>query len=224
MRYALIICVLLTLLCVLEAVPKRGSSGRGSSGRGSSGRGSSGSKPYSHSHSQPGGSWFGGKGSSAVKGTRKIKGSTLKKAAVLGIGAYGAYQVGKLAGKFGSYGGGHRWGFNDWNDWREAEGLLCRNDNDCNWIDRRMDCGDYELKFTPSALWFDGDFASIRGECSCPEGTFFNDNELRCDQVQFGAILGTLGIIGIVVGLLSCCCCTCVCYFLGKKLLILKTL
>lgn len=207
MRYTLTICVLLTLLCVLEAVPKRGSAGRGSSGRG---------KPYSHSHSNPdftgAKKYFGG-----TKGTRKIKGSTLKKAAVLGIGAYGAYQVGKLAGKFSSYGGGHRWGFNDWNDWREAEGLLCRNDNDCNWIDRRMDCGDYELKFTPSALWFDGDFASIRGECSCPEGTFFNDNELRCDEIQFGAILGSLAIIGIVVGLLSCCCCTCLCIFLWKK-------
>ena len=29
--------------------------------------------------------------------------------------------------------------------------------------------------------WFGGDFASIIGECACPMGSIWNDNELRCD-------------------------------------------
>ena len=27
------------------------------------------------------------------------------------------------------------WGFSDWNRWRMEDGLLCRNDQDCSWLD-----------------------------------------------------------------------------------------
>ena len=69
-----------------------------------------------------------------------------------GAVAYGGYQVGKLTGRFGSYGYGRGggWGFNDWNRWREIDGFMCRDDNDCNWIDQRLFCQDYELDFQPS--------------------------------------------------------------------------
>jgi len=75
---------------------------------------------------------------------------------VSGAVAYGGYQIGKLTGRFSSYGYGGRggWGFNDWNRWREIDGFMCRDDNDCKWIDERLDCQDYELDFQPSVRTF----------------------------------------------------------------------
>lgn len=76
----------------------------------------------------------------------------MKKAAVIGVTAYGSYKIGKLAGRFSGYGhhGGFGYGFNDWNRWRAQDGFLCRDSNDCQWIDRNLYCQDYELDFTPS--------------------------------------------------------------------------
>ena len=88
---------------------------------------------------------YGGKKKSKTK-------STLKKAAVIGATAYGAYQLGKLSGRFSSpgYGYGNRgYGYQQWNSWREVDGFLCRKAEDCNGIDPRLYCQDYELKFTP---------------------------------------------------------------------------
>jgi hypothetical protein len=76
--------------------------------------------------------------------------STLKKAAVVGVGVYAGYKLGQLSSRFS--GGYHRneYGFNDYNRWREIDGFMCRDSNDCNWIDQRLYCQDYELDFTPS--------------------------------------------------------------------------
>ena len=116
--------------------------------------------------------------------------SRLKKAAVIGATAYGAYQLGKLSGRFrygcsrgpspsisydlkrqfvqiiklriqplkmtiefrlpSSYSHGGGYGWNDYNRWREIDGFLCRDSNDCSWIDRQLYCQDYELDFQPS--------------------------------------------------------------------------
>lgn len=60
-------------------------------------------------------------------------------------------QLGKLSSRFGHHGyGGYGYRFNDWNRWREIDGFLCRDSNDCNWIDSRLYCQDYELDFEPS--------------------------------------------------------------------------
>ena len=90
------------------------------------------------------------------KGGRKPKGSKLTTATVTGIGVYSAEQLAKLSVKFtkGNFTylsnlTNDDW-FNEWNNWRETGGLLCRNDPDCSWIDTKMDCADYELQFTPS--------------------------------------------------------------------------
>ena len=80
--------------------------------------------------------------------------SKLKKAAVVGVGVYGAYKVNKLKKKFGKK-RRKSYEFDDWNDWREADGFLCRNDNDCQWIDERLSCEDYELEFTPVVSFLD---------------------------------------------------------------------
>ena len=92
---------------------------------------------------------FGGSGYKKKGGTMK----TLKKAAVIGAVAYGSYKVGQLSSRFsgGYHGMGMGgYGFNDWNKWREADGFMCRNNDDCNWIDRRLFCQDYEMDFQPS--------------------------------------------------------------------------
>ena len=134
MQKILLACVFLTLLCILEVSPspKRGGGSRGGGSRGS--RGSSGSS--------------GGGGSNLFYGGgRKPKGSKLTKAVVTGIGVFSAVQLAKLSAKFPNRYLGYK--FDDWNDWREIEGFLCRNDQDC-WVDTKMECVDYELQFTPS--------------------------------------------------------------------------
>ena len=97
----------------------------------------------------------------------------MKKYAVLGAGVYGGYKLGKLREKFsrsshyfgrphgyggyggyGGYSGGYSgygsFGFDDWNRLREDEGQLCRNNEDCEWVDPRMFCQNYKLEFTPN--------------------------------------------------------------------------
>ena len=61
----------------------------------------------------------------------------MKKAAVIGAVAYGGYQLGKLSTGFGNYGWAHQHGysFKTWNRDRKADGMLCRNAEDCKWID-----------------------------------------------------------------------------------------
>ena len=70
--------------------------------------------------------------------------STLKKVAVVGAVGYGAYKIGQLSSRFSGLRVGSPgypgYGFNDWNRWRQADGFLCRNDNDCRWLDRNLEC------------------------------------------------------------------------------------
>ena len=174
--------------------------------------GSSGSRPKGDSGQLIGKIIGGNKGYPGSSGTKskgskgKIK-STLKKAAVIGVGAYGAYKLGKLTSKYSSWSWGRQHGYSidDWDDWREVDGLLCRNSLDCEWIDPNLYCQDYELRFTPNVsfvsfqyildfsrffnsfqhAWFGGDFASISGECSCPHGMFWDDNEVRCQRPRY---------------------------------------
>ena len=164
MRHILLfIFIFSSLVCLLEArrgssslrSNSQGSSSRGSISRGSSSRGSNSRGSSSRGSNSRGSS---SRGSSSLSTgirhllTRKSRGSTLTKAFVLGAGAYGSYKLGKLSTKFRSstYGSNLRWSFNDWNDWRENDGFLCRTNEDCNWIDSSMDCEDYDLTFTPN--------------------------------------------------------------------------
>ena len=50
--------------------------------------------------------------------------------------------------RFGHYSHGGHWGFNDYNRWREQDGMLCRSSMDCSWMDQNMHCEDYELDFS----------------------------------------------------------------------------
>jgi len=241
MRAASLIVVATTVALILalffyvdtaEAAPKRGGGGGGRRG-GGGGRKSGGSSWFGGGSKKTGGtSWFGGGSKKTNTGyggnknygntgtgygsyqKKKGIGSKLKKAAVIGAVAYGGYQLGKLSAGYGNYGWGrqHGYGFNQWNRDREADGMLCRNTNDCNWIDPRMYCQDYELDFSISRTWYGGDFASIVGECSCPHGYYFNDRgrNLGCEsQGFFSGMSGTSLVLAILIPLaiLICCCC-----------------
>ena len=50
--------------------------------------------------------------------------------------------------RFGGYHHGGHWGFNDYNRWRQQDGMLCRSTLDCTWMDHNMQCEDYELDFS----------------------------------------------------------------------------
>jgi len=154
-------------------------------------------------HSSSSGSSFSG-GSSQPKPPKKeskVK-KRLKQAALIGAGAYVGYKLGKLKEKFsGRNWGGHssssshisigssnigrspRYDFDDWNDWREADGFLCRSNDDCKWFDGNLNCEDYELDFSPARGWFGGDTISIRGECTCEQGYRWNEQQLSCDRL-----------------------------------------
>ena len=72
--------------------------------------------------------------------------------------------------------------------------MMHLNDNMCflfhsrppqaNFHTTYFQCSDYKINgklgFTPSIDWFNGDFASIVGQCECPENMDWDDYELEC--------------------------------------------
>lgn len=212
-----------------KKTPSVSSSSSSSSSFGSSSSGIGKKNPFSSSSS-----------SSQPKKKSKVK-KRLKQAALIGAGAYVGYKLGKLKEKFSNrkWGGGSssthisiggsssirrsrpRYEFNDWNDWREADGFLCRSNNDCKWVDDNLNCEDYELDFNPAAGWFGGDTVSIRGECTCEQGLRWNEDQLSCDRVpQINGSLAIGAIIGIVIAaLIGFCCCCGICCLIGKTFL-----
>ena len=192
--------LLVLILALVSAIPKKRGGG------------------FSHSHSKPD---FSG-AIKVSKATSKVKAKNfknVKKVALVAAGAYAGYQLAKLGTKFGSWSHGGSWGFDDWDDWREADGMLCRTSDDCRWVDRSMRCEDWEIRRTGfSSGWFGGvPTLAIRGECACPEGTFFDDDDMACNDIPpFG--IGLLTIIGIIIAVIvTTCCCVCCCF--GKKVL-----
>merc|ERR1711981_86965 len=117
--------------------------------------------------------------------------------------------------------------FGKWNEWRTQDGMLCRNDNDCKWLDPQMSC---QISLTPprpgNPNWFGGgaELQHIRGECECPPTYQFipaqSNNQFGCTNdanlintfgyavntaVQVATWIITVIIIGTLVG--CCCCC-----------------
>ena len=137
-------------------------------------------------------------------------GGKLKKAAVIGVGVYVGYQLTKLSAGYSSWDWGrqHSYTFEDWNNWREVDGFLCREKSDCSWVDPSLYCQDYDLDFSPSNAWFGGDVARIVGECACPPGMVFNDSQMKCESSGYG-LSGTGLILAILIplGIAMCCCC-----------------
>jgi len=128
----------------------------------------------------------------------------VKKAVVIGAVALTSYKVGKLKSKFSKKKKSKKikFDFDDWNDWREVDGFLCRNNTDCNWVDDKLYCQDYELKVTPSAAWFGGDVVNIVGECACPVGSYFDDDEMECSGATSRTVSMSVMILAFLMPLL----------------------
>merc|ERR1711887_456165 len=95
--------------------------------------------------------------------------------------------------------------YNSWNKWRQADGMLCRNDNDCNWVDEDLKCMSYNVTIRTQTLkmidqdWFGGQVLSVVGECHCSSTDKIWDDE---DFVCAGAATLLLAFVPLVLGLL----------------------
>jgi len=199
MRLATKILILFVILAIsLELTNarkgggSRGSSSRGSYSRGSSSRGSS-SRVSSYKKS---------------KARKAI--STLKKAAVIGVGAYAAYKVAKATKKFAKrVFEGPKFEYNTWNSYRRADGYLCREDIHCNWLDRNFECQTVkDFSWTPITR-----FNNLKptGSCGCRAGLVWDDDNLECRaDGGLGAGYIVLIVLGIIIALGIGC-------FIGKK-------
>jgi len=96
--------------------------------------------------------------------------------------------------------------FNSWNKWRQADGILCRNDNDCNWLNEDLKCMRYNMTLLTQTHkmidqdWFGGQVMSVVGECHCSSA----DKKWDADKnVCAGAATLLLGFVPLVLGLLA---------------------
>ena len=158
LRYLAFILIISVAIYEVNARGGRGGGRGGSRGSSSGSRGSSSSSSVSGGGRRGGGRRTSSSSSSAWSsasgglyrgfgaGRRTVK--KLSKYAVKGLGAYNANKKRKLKRKWSR---SRKWSsFEDWDEIAEVDGLLCRNDADCNWIDPNLDCQDYELDFTPN--------------------------------------------------------------------------
>jgi len=157
-------------------------------------------------------------------------GKKLAGGALIGAGAYVGYKAAKATAKFATLPFRARtnlgYDFDQWEQWSNSQGFLCRGDQDC-WLSPDLECRNQKLDFEPSNAWFGGDVISIRGQCGCRQGTFvFDGNVCRPQGLGvFGQRGGTTvvvtserttfplwGIILIIVFLvIPCCCCLACC-------------
>ena len=158
LRYLALVIIISVAIYEVNARGGRGGGRGGSRGSSSGSRGSSSSSSVSGGGRRGGGRRTSSSSSSAWSSTsgglyrgfgagrRTVK--KLSKYAVKGLGAYNANKKRKLKRKWSR---SRKWSsFEDWDEIAEVDGLLCRNDADCNWIDPNLDCQDYELDFTPN--------------------------------------------------------------------------
>eukprot|EP00092_Neocalanus_flemingeri_P008268 GFUD01008914.1.p1 GENE.GFUD01008914.1~~GFUD01008914.1.p1 ORF type:complete len:202 (+),score=38.85 GFUD01008914.1:64-669(+) len=153
--------------------------------------------------------------------TNSIKStSTLKKAAVIGAGVYAGYKLNKAKNKFKTKKPKFSIDldiedddddqlFSRWDSWRAADGFMCRNNNDCNWLDVDLRCEDYEVSVlntvrqTINQDWFGGQALSVVGECHCQRiGQVWDRQELECSGAEYKLAGLTLLILSLAVNFL----------------------
>ena len=91
------------------------------------------------------------------------------------------------------------------------DGLLCRNDQDCMWLNEELRCTDYKIDWSVASGWFNGDSASIMGSCDCLDGFWYEESQISC--VAYSSLSGVsifFIVISVIVG--ACILCAfCVC-------------
>ena len=75
-----------------------------------------------------------------------IKVLLIKKVLNVSIGSNGGHSSG--------HGAQPRYNFDTWNNWREADGFLCRTNDDCKWLDQNLNCEGAEFEFSPAVSVF----------------------------------------------------------------------
>jgi hypothetical protein len=125
----------------------------------------------------------------------------LKKAAVIGAGAYIGYKVTKATGKaLKKAFGGREIEYDSWNTWRQRYGFLCKIDNHCNWLDRNLECQQNWIKPTGWTLSSDNPFGSQpTGQCVCQKGFVWDDKKWKCNKAGLGAVYIVVIVLGIIV-------------------------
>ena len=123
------------------------------------------------------------------KKAKKFLKKNLKYAILLGGGAYLTSKASKkLRKKFKTrkmFTNSFDYDFDDWESWREIDGMLCRDDNDCNWLDYNLGCNydEFQLGYTTEADWpWKND---LKGRCACSFGLQFDAEHTVCRENNF---------------------------------------
>ena len=137
-----------------------------------------------------------------------------KKAAAFGAGAYIGYQlsdgIGKLFNPSIYNYNGQQYDFNTWDRNARIDGWVCRNNGDCNWLDKHLQCESRGFRMDD----IKGDWPwknDLTGRCGCENGYLFDKQSGKCYQSS-NTPSWLIGIIVIIVffGIIGCCCfCTC---------------
>ena len=82
------------------------------------------------------------------------------------------------------------------------DGLLCRNDQDCMWLDKGLRCTDYKIDWSVASGWFNGDSASIVGSCDCLDGFWYEESQMSCVAYSNSSGLSGIAIFFIVISVI----------------------
>merc|ERR1719470_173264 len=163
---------------------------------------------YGISRPNSGGSnGFGGSGGNRGGRGNPIKSSsTLKKAAAVGWGLFSAYRKNKAKKKFKKKKPKFHIDqeprddeelFNQWDTWREADGFMCRDNDDCNWLDEDLRCEKYKMSVLSQRRqsinqgWFGGQAMAVVGECHCQRmNQIWDKQELQCSGAKSIHLVG----------------------------------
>ena len=133
-----------------------------------------------------------------------------KKAAAFGAGAYIGYELSKAIGNLFNPSvfnyNGVQYDFNTWDRYARVDGWVCRNDGDCNWLDRHLQC--QSKGFSMADIHGDWPWKQdLKGRCICDDGYLFDKHSGTCYQSS-GAPSWLIAIISIIIffGLVGCCC------------------
>ena len=132
-----------------------------------------------------------------------------KKAAAFGAGAYIGYQlsdgIGKLFNPSIYNYNGQQYDFNTWDRNARIDGWVCRNNGDCNWLDKHLQCESRGFRMDD----INGDWPwknDLTGRCGCENGYLFDKQNGKCYQPH-GLPSWIIAIIVILVffGIIAFC-------------------
>ena len=151
----------------------------------------------------------------------KTIGGTLNKVSAITNTVFVGHQLRKAKTRFANW--SHAgWRFNDWNRWRMEDGFLCRDDQDCMWLDNGLRCNDHKIDWSVTTDWFNGDSASIVGSCDCVEGFWYSEDQITCVACPDSRLSGMAIFIIVIIFIVLDCILFAVCFCSVKSVRSLK--